>query len=111
MDKKAIEARHYDKLADRIGSDLTALNQQTNTNDLVLYKAHRFFEERLVDILKQKRKGVFLDYGCGPGFRTLRFVNKFWKLEGIDISSKFIKLAKEIASGKNLNASYNVMDC
>jgi len=110
MDKKQIEKRHYDKKAGNISFD--EINHRTvSTNDLVLLKAHIFFEQCLEKMLTKKGSGILLDYGCGIGNKTNKFVNKSWKLIGIDISEKSIELAQKMYGKKGNDASYYVMDC
>ena len=106
MDKNKIETNHYDKKALNISSSDLFL-----TKDRVLRKAHLCYETSVKKILQQNRGGLILDYGCGIGIKNFQFTDTNWKIIGIDISSKSIEIAKNMAIEKKVNAEYMVMDC
>ena len=106
MDKNKIEANHYDIKVLNISSSDSSL-----TTDFVLRKAHLCYETSVKKILQQNRGGLILDYGCGIGIKNFQFTDTNWKIIGIDISSKSIEIAKNMAIEKKVNGEYMVMDC
>jgi len=41
------------------------------------------------------KAGLILDFGCGNGTQTRKFVQEGWQLYGIDISEESIRIARE----------------
>lgn len=46
------------------------------------------------------------DFGCGPGFYTIRLAKKLSDVTGIDFSNRSIQYAREIAAREGLNIHY-----
>lgn len=53
-----------------------------------------------------KENGKILDLGCGPGHHSRVFVDNEFKVQGIDLSTEMIAIAKKEVSGAN----FQVMD-
>lgn len=66
-------------------------------------------EEILIDRYFKKNSSV-LDIGCGAGRTTVPLFNKGYKVTGIDVTPKFIELAKESAEKNNTPIDYKVGD-
>ncbi len=63
--------------------------------------------EKVLDFLKGK-KGKILDLGCGAGRHLMKI--KDGKMYLVDFSNKMIKLAKERAEQKEIQAEFRVAD-
>ena len=63
--------------------------------DRALRKPHHYFEKRVWACINMQKTGLILDFGCGNGMRTRKFVQDGWQLSGIDISEKSIRIARE----------------
>ncbi len=63
--------------------------------------------EKVLDFLKGK-KGNILDLGCGAGRHLIKI--KDGKMHLVDFSSKMIKLAKERAKEKEIDADFKVAE-
>lgn len=109
-DKTSIEASHYDKKTAENYSELSGV-QPISGMDKVLRKPQNYYEEKVKEILREKKEGLILDYGCGTGYRNIQFASDKWKITGIDISSVSVDVANKIVTSKKINASYRVMDC
>ena len=73
------------------------------------YKIVSSFEllpELEIFINKVKKNGNILDLGCGPGHHSRVFVDNGFTVEGIDLSTEMIAIAKKEVTGAN----FQVMD-
>jgi ubiquinone/menaquinone biosynthesis C-methylase UbiE len=112
MDKKLVEQNHYDRKAGQIAnSEYAGQDAVIFTADNVLRRAHIYFVQLVNRMMQEKTAGTMLDYGCGPGTRTLKFINDKWQLTGIDISEKSLELARIFAEKNNVKATYLNRDC
>lgn len=109
-EKTSIEASHYDKKASE-GFDESSGILQKSRMDKVLRKAQHCYEKKIKKILKEKGKGIILDYGCGTAYKNTQFASEQWKIIGIDVSSVSVDVANKIAASKKINAEYKIMDC
>ncbi len=112
MDKKIVEQGHYDRKASRMAST-EDINPELlkSSADKTLRLAHVHFDQAVNKVMQDKISGTILDYGCGPGIRTLKFINDQWQLTGIDVSDKSLKIARSMAERNNIKATYLNMDC
>lgn len=62
-----------------------------------------WYRESLIinEILKHKKKGKILDFGCGSGNTLLRFLKKGFQGIGIDVSKPAIKFFEKIIKNNN----------
>jgi ubiquinone/menaquinone biosynthesis C-methylase UbiE len=112
MDKKIIERNHYNEKAGQLAASRNAHQEQSKSAaDKALRQAHLYFEQEAIKIMQDKVSGTILDYGCGPGSRTLKFVNDKWRLTGIDISDKSLEIARLAAERNKIQVTYLNMDC
>ena len=106
---KEIEELH----ADRKMRSRDERNYNTNmysVADRALRQPHHYFEKRVWACISMQKTGLILDFGCGNGMRTRKFVQEGWQLCGIDISEESIRIAKEDSQNKALQAEYYIMD-
>ncbi len=66
-------------------------------------------EEKLIDMYFEKKSKI-LDIGCGTGRTTLHLIKKGYKITGLDLTPKFIEIAKRIAEKKKIKAKYVLGD-
>ncbi len=65
-------------------------------------RTERRFEQGHIKIIENAKKhlkkdDIVLDYGCGPGTKTLEIAGNVKKIYGIDISARMIEAAKRKA--------------
>jgi ubiquinone/menaquinone biosynthesis C-methylase UbiE len=68
----------------------------------------RDWEEIIVDKHFVRNKGNVLDIGCGTGRESIALTKLGYKVFGIDISEKEIKIAKEEAQNEKLEINYKL---
>ena len=96
---KAIEELHADhKMRSRDERNYNA--NMYSVADRALRQSHNYFEKKLWACISMQKFGLILDFGCGNGMRTRKFVQDGWKLCGIDISEESIRIAKKIVKTK-----------
>jgi len=78
--------------------------------DRALCRPHHYFEKRVWACISMQKTGLILDFGCGNGMRTRKFVQEGWQLRGIDISEESIRIAREDSQNQSLQAEYYIMD-
>jgi len=78
--------------------------------DRVLRQPHHYFEKRVWACIGMQKTGLILDFGCGNGMRTRKFVQDGWQLCGIDISEESIRIARKDSQNQGLRAEYYIMD-
>ena len=78
--------------------------------DKALRQPHHYFEKRVWACIGMQKTGLILDFGCGNGMRTRKFVQDGWQLFGIDISEESIRIARKDSQSKGLQAEYYIMD-
>ena len=78
--------------------------------DRVLRQPHHYFEKRVWACIGMQKTGLILDFGCGSGMRTRKFVQDGWQLCGIDISEESIRIARKESQDQGLRAEYYIMD-
>ena len=91
---KAIEELH----ADHKMRSQDVRNYNANLHSVVdraLRRSHHYFEQRVWACISMQKAGLILDFGCGNGTRTRKFVQDGWQLYGIDISEESIRIARE----------------
>lgn len=64
----------------------------------------------LLEVMHLQPGQTVLDVGCGPGRHSLALARRGIRVTGIDITPRFIELAKEKATQENLPASFFVQD-
>ena len=65
----------------------------------------------LVDVLRLDASTSILDVGCGPGRHVLEFARRGLRATGIDVSARFIDIARAAAAAEGLDgASFEVVD-
>ena len=75
------------------------------------YMANIHMEERYIDIVSKLCIGKkLLEYGCGSGNNSNKWLKLGAKVTGIDISEEGIKKAKKSNCNSKYNADYYVMD-
>ncbi len=67
-------------------------------------------EEFMRSILNVCRGKRVLEYGCGSGARALTFAAAGARVTGIDISEEAVRLSREHAAQKNVDAGFRTMD-
>jgi len=76
-------------------------NQSLRSYDSIRkFRINRFAKERINLILKYKKSGNFLDYGCGTGWLAEYAKSKFKNIEGYEPTKK---LAELTADNLNIN--------
>ncbi len=84
--------------------------------DRIFRKQGKFFLEpqedmpRVVDLFKQKNVKTVLDLGCGSGRHTVYLAERGFKVYGIDISPRGIKIAKSWLKQEGLKANLRMGD-
>jgi len=63
--------------------------------------------ERLLDLSPGM---TILDVGCGPGRHALEFARRGYRVTGIDISAKFVDIARGSAKGESLDVRFERYD-
>jgi ubiquinone/menaquinone biosynthesis C-methylase UbiE len=111
MDKKNIEAQHYDQKAENEALEELKKDFSLSRGDRILRKAHYCYIQNIKKNIPAISSGIFLDYGCGTGVKHHEFAKTSNRIIGIDVSSKSVEIGNIIAKEKNLNAEYLVMDC
>jgi SAM-dependent methyltransferase len=66
--------------------------------------------EFLVDALALEPGMSVLDVGCGPGRHSLELARRGIRVEGVDLSPDFVRLATEAATAEGLPATFRVLD-
>jgi SAM-dependent methyltransferase len=64
----------------------------------------------LVGALRLARGARILDVGCGVGRHSLELARRGYRVVGLDISNRFIQLAREAATRERLSAEFVVGD-
>jgi ubiquinone/menaquinone biosynthesis C-methylase UbiE len=108
---KTEEKNHYDSKYQGDREYVYPKENELNNKDKVNIAARRYLENKTFEILKLKKTGEILDYGCAIGEKTYKFSSENWRITGIDISSKSVEVAKELARKYSVNAEYFEMDC
>jgi len=90
-DKKKITIESYNKTAEEYYKIVTSFE--------ILPELERF-----INLIKDK--GNILDLGCGPGHHSRVFVENGFNVEGVDLSTEMIAIAKKEVIGAN----FQVMD-
>ncbi len=111
MDKKKIEAQHYDQKAEKAELEELKKDFSLSKSDRILRNAHYCYIQNIQKNCQNISSGIFLDYGCGTGVKHHEFAKGTNHIVGIDVSSKSIEIGNKIAQEKKLNAEYFVMDC
>ena len=106
---KKIEELHADhKMRSR---DVRNYNAKMHSiADRALRRPHHYFEKRVWACISMQKVGLILDFGCGNGMRTRKFVQDGWQLFGIDISEESIRIARKDSQSQGLQAEYYIMD-
>ena len=78
--------------------------------DRALRQPHHYFEKKVWEFISMQKAGLILDFGCGSGLRTRKFIKNGWQLCGIDISAESIRIAKQDSAEEGLLAEYYIMD-
>jgi SAM-dependent methyltransferase len=91
----------YSALADHLGSAYLGYQFTQGTEQEV---------EFLYTALSLKAGDRLLDVGTGPGRHAIEFARRGVRVVGIDISSKFLNLARERASEEGIAVSFFEMD-
>ena len=105
--------KEEEELADHKICTQNERNDDTNMHsvaDRVLRRPHYYFEKIVWACIRMQTTGLILDYGCGNGMRTRKFVQHGWQLYGIDISAESIRIAKRDSAEEGLQAQYYIMD-
>ncbi len=106
---KAIEELHADhKMRSRDERNYKA--NMHSVADRALRQPHHYFEKKVWACISMQKTGLILDFGCGNGMRTRKFVQDGWQLSGIDISEESIRIAREDSQNQGLQAEYYIMD-
>jgi len=106
---KAIEELHADhKMRSQVVRNYNA--NKHSVADRALRRPHHYFEKRVWACISMQKTGLILDFGCGNGMRTRKFVQDGWQLCGIDISEESIKIARKDSQNQGLQAEYYIMD-
>ncbi len=85
MDKNKLSVNIYNKIA--------AIYTNKYFDDLVSSP----FIDKFLDVLSKKAR--ILDVGCGPGNFTKYMMDKDFRVEGIDLSVKMLKIARQKVPG------------
>jgi ubiquinone/menaquinone biosynthesis C-methylase UbiE len=108
---KIEEEKHYDLRYSEAKEYHYHDDNEISNNNKVNSASQRYIEEITFDLLTKIGQGEILDYGCAIGERTYKYSSDKWRISGIDISSKSIKVANDLSKKNKLNATYQVMDC
>jgi Methylase involved in ubiquinone/menaquinone biosynthesis len=108
---KIEEEKHYDLQYSEAKEYHYPDENEISNNDKVNSASRRYIEKITFDKLTKLGQGEILDYGCAIGERTYKYSSDNWRISGIDISSKSIKVANDLSKNNKLNATYQVMDC
>lgn len=97
------ERRHwFEELADHMGEAYLRYSFTKGTSQEVDF---------LVDALQLDASTSILDVGCGPGRHVLEFARRGLRATGIDVSARFIDIARAAAAAEGLDgASFEVVD-
>jgi SAM-dependent methyltransferase len=82
-------------------------------SDSILYDMDKRSDEmlgRMEDYLRGHEIKDVLDLGCGPGFYSMMFGSKGFKVTGIDYSDRMIEEARKNAKDRDVEAEFLVMD-
>lgn len=110
MNKKDIEAKHYDEKASETQSNISGIEFTLSKSDRLLRQAHFCYINKAKMESTADTQLKILDYGCGTGVKHFAIIGNN-NLYGIDVSQKSIELANKFARENKLNAEYHVMDC
>jgi len=73
----------------------TLTNSKLPLVDTLEYKVPKLIKDILIKSNRNGSLGLVLDLGCGTGLFGLEIKDHCFKLEGIDLSSKMLRLAKK----------------
>ena len=74
------------------------------------YKREACYIDRLIKRYNRYNDKSMLDIGCGTGQHDLWFVDKGYKVVGIDKSPEMIKIAKATIAAKGRSAEFHISD-
>lgn len=99
--ERATRALSQRKKIDEIGLDPKKLVKDGYDKIASRYLAERPRKSQDVDLLKHLVRGLskrskVLDAGCGPGVPVTRYLARFFRVTGVDISEQQIKLARKL---------------
>ena len=64
----------------------------------------------LLEVLRPPRGGRVLDVGCGPGRHSLELARRGYHVTGVDVSGRFLEMARAAAAAEGLSCSFFQMD-
>jgi ubiquinone/menaquinone biosynthesis C-methylase UbiE len=108
---KKVEEHHYDSRYDEEKDYYNSDENKISITDKVTLASRKYIESKTFEVMRRFEGGEILDYGCSIGERSYIFASEKWKIIGIDISSKSVRVAEELRKRHNINAEYLVMDC
>jgi len=76
-------------------------------NNTIIQRPHKFIDNYLISLIKNKKTLKLLDYCCGTGLRSLEPLKNGYDCYGVDISKKSIDVAKNRLGKISPSASNN----
>lgn len=102
---------------DRIAKEKSFHDQRFGGDDGIRKKADKYYSvnthvvNRYIELVfKFSKNKKLMEYGCGTGNESEKWVKNGALLTGIDISSEGIKKAKELATQHKFDAEFFVMN-
>lgn len=94
---KVFDGGYYSAIGDHLGERYLDYGFTKGTSGEVDF---------LIETLRLERGARILDVGCGVGRHSLELARRGYRVVGLDICSKFVKLAREAATREQLPAEF-----
>lgn len=91
----------YEKVYEKIGRNYFDYDYTKGTKQEVDF---------IVDLLEHEHSQKILDVGCGPGRHSIELARRGFHVVGIDLSQRFLQIAKDTARSEHLDPDWVRMD-